>query len=278
MLINMGIILREAKRERFGVIAPSTFDGESIRACFDAAVELRAPIIINAGGSLDMGFIADVVKFFSNKFTELPVALNLDHGKSFEAAANAIRLGFTSVMIDYSTLNFEENVRGTCEVVRMAHAVGVSVEAELGHVGRGEDYETDRSSYLTRAEEVVEFVKRTDVDCLAIAIGNAHGHYVGKPELDIERLKSINSVTSIPLVLHGGSSTGDKNLKDAVANGIAKINIGTDLSVAGANAIRDKVNGADSTAKLREVIITGFEGYKNELKRYLRLLGSANRW
>lgn len=277
MLVEMGTILRDATAQGYGIAAPNVFDGESVRACFEAAFELRAPMVIDAGGNLDIDYIADVVRFYSNRFPQVPVALNLDHGKSYESVARAIRAGFTSVMIDRSQVPFEENVKETAEVVRLAHAVGVSVEAELGHVGQGANYEVDRTSFLTRPEEVVEFAKRTEVDFLAIAIGNAHGLYVGTPQLDLHLLSEIRRVTPIPLVLHGGSSTGDSNLQRAIAGGISKINLGTDLGMAGTKAVQEFLS-SNSKPRVGAVTVAGINGYKKELMRYMRLFGEENRW
>jgi fructose-bisphosphate aldolase class II len=277
MLVEMGAILRKATAQGYGIAAPNVFDGESVRVCFEAANELRAPMVIDAGGNLDIEYIADVVRFYSNKYPEVPVALNLDHGKNFESLAKAIRAGFTSVMIDRSQVPFEENVKETAEVVRMAHSVGVSVEAELGHVGQGSNYEVDRTSFLTRPEEVVEFVKRTKVDFLAVAIGNAHGLYVGSPQLDLDLLSEIRNVTPIPLVLHGGSSTGDSNLQNAIAHGISKVNLGTDLGLAGTKAVQEFLS-SNSKARVGAVTAAGINGYKAELMRYMKLFGEENRW
>ncbi len=277
MLVEMGVILREATTKGYGVAAPNVFDGESVRVCFEAAVELRGPMIIDAGGNLDIEYIADAVRFYSRRFPEVPAALNLDHGRDFETAAKAVRAGFTSVMIDRSTAPFEDNVRETAEVVRMAHAVGVSVEAELGHVGQGANYEVDKQIGLTVPEEVADFVERTGVDCLAVAIGNAHGLYAGTPKLELDRLAAIREVTSIPLVLHGGSSTGDDNLRNAIKHGISKVNLGTDLARAGTKAARDYLDG-NVNARLSAIGLSAVEGFKAELIRYMRLFGEENRW
>lgn len=276
MLVNMGTILRDALKNGYGVAAPNVFDGESVRACFEAALELHAPMVIDAGG-VDLEYIADVTRFYSKKYPEVPVALNLDHGDDLKQVVEAIRAGFTSVMIDCSTASYEDNVRDTAEIVKVAHTVGVSVEAELGHVGKGYNYEKDGVSCLTVPEEAVDYVKRTGVDCLAIAIGTAHGFYTGTPKLDLERLSAIRKVVSIPLVLHGGSSTGDANLKNAVLHGITKVNLGTDLAMAGTNSVKELLAKGDRV-RIGALLKSGIEGYKAELMRYQRLFGEENRW
>lgn len=275
MLIDMGAILRDAQKNGYGVAAPNVFNGESVRACFEAARELRAPMILDAGG-VDLAYIADVTRFYSQRFPEVPVALNLDHGDNLKQVMEAIQAGFSSVMIDHSTAPFEENVAVTAEVVRAAHSVGVSVEAELGHVGRGSNYAKDGVNCLTIPEEASEFVQKTGIDCLAVAIGTAHGPYNGEPRLDLERLDAIRNVVAVPLVLHGGSSTGDENLCNAITHGISKINLGTDLAMAGTAAVRKLLKRSD--VRLAALTRTGIEGYKAELMRYLKLFGEESRW
>ena len=241
MLRTMDIILNKAKEEGYGVPAPNVFNQDTIEAAINVASKMRSPIIIDFGEMVDDGSmyeIGQIVKFYSNKFPEVPVALNLDHGKTFESAARAIRAGFTSVMVDRSELPFNENVRETKEICKMAHASGLSVEAEIGHVGQGVKYDEDRDKGLTRVEEAIRFVELTGVDCLAVAIGTAHGPYIGTPKLDFDRLVELRKEVKVPLVLHGGSSTGDENLKKAVKLGISKVNLATDLFTAGVEHIK----------------------------------------
>ena len=153
----------------------------------------------------------EIAKFYARKYPEAVVALHLDHGGAFEEIMQALRSGYTSVMIDRSKLPYEENVREVREVVRIAHAMGVSVEAELGHVGTGTEYDKTRDSGLTHKEEARRFVEETGVDALAVAIGTSHGVYQGTPRLEFELLKEIAALVDVPLVLHGGSGTGDDN-------------------------------------------------------------------
>lgn len=208
--------------------------------------------------------------------SSVPVAINLDHGDSFEIAMKAIRAGFTSIMVDRSTLSFEENVRQVMEITKIAHSVGVSVEAELGHVGQGLKYDNDRNAGLTNVEEAENYIRETGIDCLAIAIGTAHGAYKGKPYLDYERLKDIKQHVNIPLVLHGGSGTGDEALKKAVENGINKVNLFTDLSTAGYNSIKEYIS-KDNDISLFKAIQAAYDGYKIELKHYIKLFNSNNK-
>lgn len=276
MLISMNRILNEASKEGYGIAAPNVFNQDMILAAFEAADEVKSPLILDCLGSTDLYAMAELTRFYCSRFPNVPVALNLDHGKTFEEAVEAIRAGYTSVMVDRSQLPFEENVRQTAEIVKMAHAVGVSVEAELGHVGRGINYDEDRDKGLTTVEEAVEFVKKTKVDCLAVAIGTAHGRYIGTPRLDFERLANLKKNIQIPLVLHGASSTGDENLKKAVETGITKVNISTDLKVAGAEEVK-RYFDEEEFHDLLTLTQRGIIGWKNMLKHYMILFHSNNR-
>ncbi len=277
MLIPMHPVLGEAQKMKYGMAAPNVFNVESIRLCFEAAIELRAPMIIAVGRNYDFELMGDATRFYAKRHPEVPVSLHLDHGTTFEAAVGAIRAGFTSVMVDRSQAPLLENIRESTEIVKMAHAVGVSVEGEVGHVGQGTNYQTQRQDQLTTPEDAFQYATRTGVDCVAIAIGTAHGFYAELPRLDFGRLIAIRKVVDIPLVLHGGSSTGDNNLSKAVRSGITKVNLATDLMVAGAEKAREFLNN-EPRPKAKGVVEAAGEGYKSELIRYMKLLGQANRW
>lgn len=277
MLIRMDLVLSKARDGGYGIAAPNVFDGETVRACFDAALDLRAPMIIDASQRVDSEYIADVTRFYSERHPQVPVSLNLDHGRSFDVLVNAIRAGFTSVMIDRSDAPFDDNAKETKEIVKIAHAAGVSVEAEIGYVGQGSDYELERESALTNVQDAVRFINETGADCLAVAIGTAHGKYVGEPRLDFERLKALRHALSVPLVIHGGSSTGDANLARAVELGVTKINLATDLMCAGAQAIAEYF-GQSHEPRLPDVVNAGVRGYRAELVRYMNLFGQGSRW
>lgn len=276
MLVRMDVILKKAREEGYGVAAPNVFNMESVRSCFEAADELKAPLILDCSERFDLAVVADIVRYYERKYPQVVAALNLDHGKTFDAAVRAIRAGYTSVMVDRSTAPFEENIRETREIVKMAHAADVSCEAELGHVGMGVKYDEDRDKGLTRPEDAREYVERTSVDCLAVAIGTAHGRYVGTPKLDYDRLVSIKNAVQVPLVLHGGSSTGDDNLKRAVELGISKVNLFTDLSVAGARAAKAYLDGTEHPG-MDFLSQEAGNGYKEMLKHYMILFGSQGK-
>lgn len=276
MLVSMDKILNKAAEGKYGVVAPNVFNVDTVLAVFELADELKSPVIIASSERNDLELIAEATRFYERRFPNVVAALHLDHGRSFEAAVKAIRFGYTSVMVDRSQLPFEDNVRETKEIVKMAHAVGVSVEAELGYVGQGIRYEEDRDAALTKTEEAIEFVKQTSVDCLAIAVGTAHGRYVGTPRIDFERLADIRANVDVPLVLHGGSSSGDENLKKAVELGIAKVNISTDLVVEGAKRIKEYLE-REEFPNFNDGSKEGIKGYKDMIKHYMKLFDSVNR-
>ena len=186
----------------------------------------------------------------------------------------AIRNGFSSIMVDRSGLPYEQNVAEVSELVKIAHSVGVSVEAELGHVGSGEQYAEDRNAGLTDPSQARAYVEETGVDALAIAIGTAHGKYTGTPYLDFDLLEKIYAQVDIPLVLHGGSGSGDENLAKATRMGITKVNIGTDLFQAGIDnllAHHTEINRAHLGYKLMA------DGYKEKLLHYMKLFDQCGK-
>jgi fructose-bisphosphate aldolase class II len=276
MLVNMKEILDKAKIDGYAVAAPNVWDEYSIRMALQAAEEQNAPIILDfvelMGDIYEFGRVAVTL----SKNSRIPIAINLDHGSSFETAMKAIRAGFTSIMVDRSTLSFDENVKQVKEITRIAHILGVSVEAELGHVGSGEQYDNDRNAGLTNPEEANEFVRQTEIDCLAVAIGTAHGVYKGTPYIDFERLEKLEKFVDIPLVLHGGSGTGDEALIRVVKSGIRKVNLYTDLSTAGCEALKSHL-AVNKNISLFSVYDEAFIAYKQKLVHYIQLFGSTNK-
>lgn len=234
MLVNSKELLLQAKQKRFAIPSPDFIDLDSARVFVTSAEEKNLPLILpfaQAHANVISLEEAALVGMFLAEKAKTPVVLHLDHGEDFNFIKRAIDLGFTSVMIDASTESFEKNIAITKDVVAYAHNKGVTVEAELGHVGAGENYENHDSSdsIYTEVADVIEFVERTGIDSLAVSIGTAHGTYKVAPELNFKRLKEIDAITPVPLVLHGGSSSGDKNLEACALNGISKINIFTDI-------------------------------------------------
>lgn len=234
MYVSMKPILQHAHQHNYAVPAINCINMEMARGAITAAEELRAAIIINLGVG-QMGNHAHseemvpMIKEMATRVT-VPVALNLDHGNRLEDIVRCLNLGFSSVMIDASSFDFEENVQRTALVSAMAHAMNVCVEGELGHVGQANARDDEDADLYTNPKQAREFVRRTQVDALAVAIGTAHGNYLHHkvPRLDFDRLGELKALLNMPLVLHGGSGSGDENLRKAVANGINKVNICTD--------------------------------------------------
>lgn len=292
MLVGLNDILYKAKEQHYGVAAPDAYNSQSVEACFRAAVNLKAPIILSCLGTTNMEETAELTRFYARKYPEAVVALHLDHGGPFEQIMGALRCGYSSVMIDRSKLPFEENVREVREVVRIAHAMQVPVEAELGHVGTGTEYETTRDSGLTHKEEARRFVAETGVDALAVAVGTSHGVYRGTPRLEFDLLREISGLVSVPLVLHGGSGTGDENLKKCIACGIQKINLFTDMADPAGEAMVAYLKGTETgdpdiqaavqkyAGKKKNFLMAPMVGgdvYQAKLEHYIRLFGSAGK-
>ena len=241
MLVNLNEILKNAQKNKYAVGLFNTTDSDMLEAVISAAEETNSPVIIGTAevllpyGELDL--IAPSMIAAAKK-SKVPVAVHYDHGLTFDRCMQALKLGFSSVMFDGSAGDYESNIADTRQIVKIAHSFGATVEGEIGHVGQTESCDNDATDMYTTPDEAVSFLDATGVDALAIAIGTAHGVYKSKPKLDIERLKEIRSKTGTPLVLHGGSGLSDDDFRNAIAGGIAKINIFTDLCVAGKEAVK----------------------------------------
>lgn len=234
-----------AKQQGFAIPHANFIDLNSARAFVQTAEKRGLPLLLAYAQSHQSILSLEEAAAIGNVMADsvsVPIVLHLDHGEDIDFIKHAIELGFTSVMIDASQQSFEENVRLTKEVVEYAHARGVVVEAELGHVGANDTSEAVEvtDSVYTEVKDVQEFVAQTHVDSLAISIGTAHGIYKGVPNINFDRLHEIAELTSVPLVLHGGSSSGDDNLGRCAHEGITKINIYTDFIVSAFEAIQDK--------------------------------------
>lgn len=236
--VPMKEILDAAYAGKYGVPAVPGFNEIQIRASIEAAVQANSPLIFLTGNKGLPEFTHGLVRYFAEQ-VDVPVALCLDHSPSFEDCVVGIRTGCSAIMADRSMLPYEENVAQSKLLAEVAHAAGVSIEAELGHVGQGTNYSVDGVSMLTDPEEAKRFIDETGVDGLAVAIGTAHGTYSGVPKLDFERLKEIDAACQKPLVLHGGSGSGDENIHKACTMGVAKVNIVTDVLAATYKAVLD---------------------------------------
>ncbi|MGQ9735345.1 MAG: class II fructose-1,6-bisphosphate aldolase [Thermaceae bacterium] len=298
-------ILDKARKEGYAVPSFNTNNLEITQAILEVAEEVRAPVFIQISDGArkyaGMENLANLVKDMASR-VRVPVALHLDHGADFKMVMQALRAGFTSVMIDASHHPFEENVAETKKCVEAAHAVGVSVEAELGRLQGIEDniQVSEAEAFLTDPEEAERFVELTGIDYLAIAIGTSHGAYKGKgrPYIDHQRLEEIAKRVPIPLVLHGASgvpqwlkdklvatgaelkeATGihDEDIKKAIPNGIAKINIDTDLRLAMTLGIREVVTQNPKEFDPRKTIGKGREYLKQVIREKFELMGTVGR-
>ena len=253
-LITLADMLKTARENKFAVGAFNAIDSHFVDGIFAAAEKNQSPIILNVAEVHTRKInISDISSYVKTKAAQasVPVTLNLDHGLTFETVEAALKAGFTSIMYDGSHLEYEENVKNTRIVVEMCQHYGASVEGELGAVGGDEggalDGEADESLY-TPIELTQDYISRTGVDALAVAIGNAHGKYKGIPKLDFARLEKLNALSSVPLVLHGGSGLSDADFKQAIELGIAKINFYTGMSQASIASIQHNINN-DAFAK-----------------------------
>lgn len=242
MLVNLKDILKDAQQKHYAVGLFNTIDTDMLEAVITTAEEMRSPVIIGTAevllpyGELDLLAPALIDRA---RQASVPVVVHYDHGLTFERCMQALKLGFSSVMFDGSASDPAANMAETANIVRIAHTFGASVEGEIGHVGQANDGDHIQSDRYTTPEEAVEFIARTGVDALAIAIGTAHGAYKTKPQLDIHRLRAIRACTDTPLVLHGGSGLTDDDFHQVIQNGIAKVNIFTDLCQAGSRAMQE---------------------------------------
>jgi fructose-bisphosphate aldolase class II len=271
-------MLQEADKGRYAVGAFNCLSLENVEGAIAAAEELRSPIIIQLAEvqfpCAPMNLMAPIYLEAARR-ASVPVVVHLDHGQSFETCAEAIRLGFGSVMFDGASLPFEENVRITREVTRMAKAMGVDVEAELGKVGDvGKD--DDKADVFTDVEESARFIELTGVDALAVAIGNQHGRYVATPKLNIDRLIELHERNRMPLVLHGGSGTSVEDFKACIHNGICKINVATAIQVGITERVQQYLREA---ANPDYITMKGVirEASKEVVKEHILLFESNNR-
>lgn len=279
-LVTMKEVLSQSVEKKYAVGAFDTMDRVFTEAIIGAAEAKGVPIILM---TVEWAFDKPDVDLFMDYLVErcrratVPVALHLDHGSSFEAVMKAIHYGCTSVMLDGSSLPFEENVALTKKVVEVAHACGVTVEAEIGHVAGHEGNMldgnvADESAYTT-VDEAIRFYEQTQVDCLAVAIGTVHGVYKGTPKLDYERLQAIRDALPIPIVMHGGSGLSPDDFKKAVAHGINKINFFTGMSLGAADAVKNLIKERDKI-QMGDIIDCGQQAAFDIVSEHIDIFGT----
>ena len=288
MLVSMKEMLVDAKAKHYAIPAFDVSNYEMMRAVLETCEEERSPALL-MGLGVDLGgrglpIMTDMVKAASAYYS-VPVCFHLDHATDLDFIRRALDAGFSSVMYDGSVLPFEENARMTSEVVKIAHAYGATVEAELGHVGNamvGNENDAvkneDPEDTLTVPEEVVRFKTLTDVDALAVAIGTAHGVYLKTPTLRIDRIDEIVALSDLPLVLHGGSGTPDDQMREAIAHGITKINIFSDVVGALNLGLKNKLNSMENPSTWPVFVFEEARArMKEAVRTKIRVFGSAGR-
>ncbi|WP_028560257.1 class II fructose-1,6-bisphosphate aldolase [Paenibacillus pinihumi] len=280
-LVSMNEFLPKAKANKFAVGQFNMNNLEFAQAIVDAAIEENAPIIygVSEGALKYMGIEYTVaIAEAAAKKSGLPIALHLDHGSSFEIAMKCIRAGFSSVMFDGSHYSLEDNIRLTKEVVRAARAMGVSVEGELGTIGGVEDDISvdEEHASLAKPEEAIRFYEETGVDCLAIAVGTAHGMYKGEPKIHYDIIQKVVDAIPVPVVLHGGSGVPDEAIRLSIQAGVGKINVNTENQVACTNTIREVLAANPSAYDPRKYLTPAREAMKAVVKEKIRLFGSSN--
>ena len=280
MLVNMREMLQSARSGGYGVGFFNAVNVEMARAVIETAEAMRAPVIVGTAEillpAMPMERVAEYLIPMARQ-AKVPVAVHYDHGLTFDRCMEALRLGFTSIMYDCSTAPYEENLENVAEMVKICHAMGATVEGELGHVGdnEGAGRLQNPSDFFTDPAVAADFVGRTGVDALAVAVGNAHGDYKFPPKLDFQRITDISGITGVPLVLHGGSGLSDSDFRQAVARGVSKINIFTDLDKAGKAGVEEGLRAGAAT--LMQLMPHAIEAMSAVVRNKIELFGSAGR-
>lgn len=279
-LVTLKEMLGHAHRNGYAVPMFNVVSIEFLDAILRAAVDARSPLILGVAEVhleyVSLELLAPAIHQAA-QVAPIPVVVHFDHGKALETVIRAIRAGFTSVMLDASDHPFEENVRITREVVRVARAVGASVEGEIGRMVGAEASlvpKEAREELFTNPEEAAEFVRQTKVDALAVSVGTVHGRYMGEPRLDFERLHRIAELVPLPLVLHGGSGTPSDQLKRAVELGVAKVNFFTDLQMATVEAMGRKIAERGEMASYGDVAQAAKGAIYQVAREKIGILGS----
>ena len=271
-MVTMKKMLVDARRERYALGGFEFWSSDSAKAVVDAGNELKLPVILQSAPVIleFMGYKnVEALAIALAKYSDVPVTLHLDHANTLEQIKMALDNGFTSVMMDASSKSFNENVELTAKTVEMARKYGATIEAELGHVGGLEfnvDSIAEEEALQTDPQEAKKYVELTGIDFLAVAVGTVHGIYRFEPKLNIDRLKKIEEIIDIPLVLHGGSGTPVEASQEAIRHGIAKINICTDVLVAMGESYINTQKSPDFKMGVMDLIIPPFNAMKSVIK------------
>lgn len=275
----MNDLLIEARKNKYAIGGFNFNFYDDALGIVLGAYELSSPVFLMASEGtvkfLGVKKIVNYAKQLKEDFN-IPIVLHLDHGKNIEIIKECINDGFDSIMYDGSLLDFENNVKNTRMIAELCHDRGIPLEGELGRISGIEENVENIDDALTNPDSVVEFIERSKVDSLAIAIGNAHGLYKGKPKLDFERLSKINDISSVPLVLHGGTGIPLEDIKKAIKLGISKVNIGTEIKITYFKTIKRYI-GTINKNDVRHLISTIQNDIKELIKQYIEIFGSFNR-
>lgn len=288
-LISMNTLLADAQKRGYAVGCFNAINLDMIRGVILAAERKNSPVIITHA---EVHFKYTPLEMLAPILVEaarnakVPVAILLDHGKSFSAVVRAMKLGFNAVMFDGSELSYEDNLAQTAEVVKIAHELGVSVEAELGHVtrpksggadGYDDDSVIDDISLYTDPSQAKAFLEATGADALAVAFGTVHGVYLKKPKLDLERLAKIRATVDVPLVMHGGSGLTPEEFTGSIRAGVSKINYYTGMALEAARQVKEKTNASKETVFYHTMMMWGIEAIADDVGRALDLFGSTGK-
>lgn len=284
MILSTKEMLLKAQREGYAVPAFNIHNLETLQVVVETAMEMRSPVIVAGTPSTiesyaGPDYIKAMAEVAAGKY-DIPIAIHLDHFEDVDAIKKNIDLGFKSCMIDASKYEFEKNIEIVKKVVDYAHRYDVVVEAELGKLGGREDdlVIDEKDAMYTNPEDAAEFVRRTNIDSLAIAIGTAHGLYKGEPKLDFERLIEIKEKVEVPLVLHGASDVPDDLVKKAISLGICKVNVATDLKIPFAKAVKEYLDEHNGECDPRKYMTPGKIAMKEIVKNKIEVCGSMNRY
>ncbi|OOM16427.1 tagatose bisphosphate family class II aldolase [Clostridium saccharobutylicum] len=284
MILSTREMLLKAQKEGYAVPAFNIHNLETLQVVAETAMEMRSPVIIAGTPSTiedyaGPDYVKAMAEVAASKY-DVPIAIHLDHFEDVQAIKKDIDIGFRSCMIDASKKPFKENISIVKDVVAYAHEYDAVVEAELGKLGGREDdlVVDDKDAMYTNPDDAVEFVDKTGVDSLAIAIGTAHGLYKGEPKLDFERLKEIRSKVNIPLVLHGASDVPDELVQKAISLGICKVNVATDLKIPFSDAVKEYFKENPKANDPRKYMTPGKEAMKKIVEHKINVCGSANRY
>lgn len=265
-------LLQDARRRKYAVGGFNVFNFETLGAVVEVAEELKTPLVLGIPERLFKFVDVEILSAAMVRAAQramVPVALHLDHGHTYDGVMKAIRWGFTSVMFDGSSLSFEENLKRTKEITRIAHSLGITVEGELGYVGSYDAISDINDENIIKTEIASDFVNRTKIDALAVAVGNNHGTYKGSTKLNFSRLNELNNQIDVPLVMHGGSRLNKDDFRNSIQSGICKINIATDMSAVASEKLKAEFNKTTAASNYINIMASVKKGVKDSVRRYM---------